>query len=181
MGSNIYRGGRLNLSKKMVESLPPSQRESVGIAIHLYNRLYSLTKNNDCRRCWLQAAHCICPSTPPLENEDDHDCHNDGRDGDSGGAIPYINRLFLLTHHKEIGMAVDTAKLILGCFPVSCRLVIGGLDGEFQRSMVELDDAMQQKDRKCMVLFPSDGALTYSELIKNLQSFQAKEKEEEEV
>jgi len=41
----------------IIHTLHPSQRQAVGVAIHLHNRIFSLTKNNDCRRCWLQTAH----------------------------------------------------------------------------------------------------------------------------
>ena len=171
----------------IIESIQPiTEREAVGIAIHLNNRIYSLMKNNDCRRCWLQKAHCICDLTPSLENHNNNNYSNNNnnksnninnnsnnntqrKDEDDDIIIlpSSINRIFLLMHHKEIGMAVDTAKLLLGSFDISCRLVVGGLDEQYQESMIEFNNVLKQKERKCMVLFPSDDAMTFHDLHHN--------------
>lgn len=169
--------GRIDTIDTIIETIQPSsQRESVGVAINLYNRIHSLMKNGDCRRCWFQAAHCICDSIPSLEENEKTerkvDESNNQNEVIPTGAIPNVHRLFLLTHHKEIGLAVDTAKLILACFENTCRLVIGGIDGEFQSSMVELLDAVEQKKRRCMVLYPSEDAMTYSDLKRFVQQTQ---------
>jgi hypothetical protein len=39
--------------------LPPVERESLGVATQLRIQMDALTRNGDCRRCWLQRAHCI--------------------------------------------------------------------------------------------------------------------------
>jgi len=111
------------------------------------------------------ATNCafICHQTPPLETHVPVEQEKEENIIQSP-LSNHIKRIFLLTHHKEIGMAVDTAKLLLSSFPVTCKLVVGGIDGEYQSSMNELKDAIKQKDRKCMVLFPSDDALTYYDL-----------------
>jgi len=43
-----------------VLQLPPNQRETFGVAKHLDKRLQAFRRNNDCPRCWLQKAHCVC-------------------------------------------------------------------------------------------------------------------------
>mmetsp|Transcript_48378 Transcript_48378/g.94532 ORF Transcript_48378/g.94532 Transcript_48378/m.94532 type:complete len:348 (+) Transcript_48378:80-1123(+) len=129
-----------------VLDLPPQEREVLGIAHHLKERLQTLRKNNNCPRCWLQEVNCFCKHCPPVESL-----------GQSN-----LNRLFLLMHHKEIGMAVDTAKLILTSYPNTCRLVVAGVGSEFQESMAEMEAALMQ--RKCLVLFPDETARTFEDI-----------------
>jgi DTW domain-containing protein YfiP len=145
--------------------LPGPQREAVGIARNLNRRLQNLRRNNDCPRCWMQRAHCICAHCPPVMT--------------MMRALPTtaINRIFLILHHKEIGMKVDTAKLILAAFPHQCRLVVAGIGPEYQASMRELEESIQQQqntttatataetNNHCLVLFPDDDALTFSEIM----------------
>jgi hypothetical protein len=91
-------------------------------------------------------------------------------------------------HHKEVCLAVDTAKLILAAFPPSqysdlspmengnaggkgvvgqgnvgeAWLVVGGMGREHQPSMEML---MRSAERnRLLVLFPSDDAVTFEEL-----------------
>ena len=133
--------------------LPQHARESLGVARVLNTRLQALARNKDCRRCWLQQKHCVCNECKPLE----------GVDVESSlpslqPVLPKVNRLFILMHHKEIALHVDTAKLILAAFPETCRLVVGGLAGEYQDSMLEMQDSIARGN--CLVLFPSDDALT---------------------
>lgn len=113
---------------------------------HLNERLQALSTNKDCRRCWLQQAHCICHCIEPLP-------------------IPTcIRTIYLLTHHKEIGLAVDTAKLILAAFADSCRLVVGGIPSEYQDSMNEMMHSLTDESIPTLVLFPAEGALTLEAL-----------------
>lgn len=129
-------------------TLPHSQRESVGVANRLSNRIKSLRKNNDCPKCWLQRAHCICDKTPPIED-----------------LVPFnIHRIFVIMHHKEIGLVVDTAKILLNSMPSKARLVVSGIDENYQETMRELNGAIQQKERKTLVLFPTDDSKTFQEL-----------------
>lgn len=67
-------------------------------------------------------------------------------------------------HHKEIGLVVDTAKLLLNSMPDRARLVVSGIDGEYQDSVGELMDALEEKERKCIVLFPTDDAKPFLDL-----------------
>jgi DTW domain-containing protein YfiP len=69
-------------------------------------------------------------------------------------------------HHKEICLAVDTAKLILAAFPETCRLVVGGIGSEYQDSMKELEEAAS--DNHCLVLFPTEEAEPFEALQKSL-------------
>ena len=62
-------------------------------------------------------------------------------------------------HHKEVLLAVDTAKLILAAYP-EARLVIAGLKG--QPAEAEMRAALE--DGAAVVLFPSDDAAPASEL-----------------
>jgi DTW domain-containing protein YfiP len=144
------------------ELLPPHKRESMGVANHLAHRIKSLHKNNDCPSCWLQRAHCICAQTPPIPSDQTKNVH----------------RLFLLMHHKEIGLVVDTAKLLLNAMPCKARLIVSGIGEEYQESVLELKEAMEQKERRCIVLFPTDHARTFEELCtsSNSESKSSKDK-----
>lgn len=125
-------------------TLPPNEREAVGVARNLRKRINALTRNRDCRRCWLQQKHCYCSKCPPIQSP------------------VSVKRLFVLMHHKEICLAVDTARLLLSTFPETCRLVVGGIGPEHQASMAEIQQAM--KGNKCMVLFPTDDAQSFAQL-----------------
>lgn len=121
--------------------IEPAERESLGVARNLDDRIRSFRRNNNCPRCWLQRAHCICSQCPPLTQE-----------------TPF-HRIFLLMHHKEVCLTVDTAKLIFSAFPLKSRMVIGGLGPEYQSSMREFLRATKEDD--CLVLFPDEDARTY--------------------
>ena len=123
-------------------ALPPETRQSLSVARSVQWRIDAIDRNKDCRRCWLQQAHCICSQCPPLP------------------PLPLINRIFFILHHKEVGLLVDTAKLVLAAYPDQCRLVVGGL--EDQDALREMQQSM--KRRKCLVLFPTDDAKTFQEL-----------------
>lgn len=131
-------------------SLPPPEREALGVARNLDDRLRAFRRNNDCPRCWLQRTHCICPECPSLETP-----------AENVALAGRINRIFVLMHHKEICLAVDTAKLILAAFPQRSRLIVGGIGPEFQESMEEFLIAMKGDS---LVLFPSDEAKTFDAL-----------------
>lgn len=162
---------------------PPLDRETIGVASNLQRRLRGLATNGDCRRCWLQQRHCVCGYCVPLE-----DAAGEGRDSDGGRdetGLINVNRLFLLTHHKEICLALDTAKLILTAFPATTRLVVSGIGREFQPSMGEMLDAVSEaaahesgassdgdagvlKRGKCLILFPTEDAKTFDEVREDL-------------
>jgi DTW domain-containing protein YfiP len=146
--------------------IPPAERETVGVALNLDQRLQALRRNNDCPRCWMQRAHCICSKCPPVDYKNNND--NNKRTTiriTSSEQQQHLNRIFLLMHHKEIGLKVDTAKLILACFPHHCRLVVAGISGDYQDSMKELEMALQTRRDKCLVLFPDDTAETFQEIL----------------
>ena len=124
--------------------LPPEEREAVAIARNLRTRLQALARNQDCQQCWLQQAHCYCSQCPSIQSP------------------PNLKRLFILIHHKEICLAVDTARLLLSSFPEKCRLVVGGIGPEYQLSMAEMMQTM--KNEKSLVLFPADDAESYAQL-----------------
>jgi DTW domain-containing protein YfiP len=142
-------------SSESILDLPPQEREVLRVAHNLKERLHTLRKNNDCPTCWLQRGNCFCERCPPVESP-----------GPSS-----LNRLFLLMHHKEIGMAVDTAKLILSSYPNTCRLVVAGIGSEYQESMAEMEAALKQ--RKCLVLFPDETARTFQDIRNGTLSSQA--------
>jgi hypothetical protein len=88
--------------------------------------------------------------------------------------FPSLKRIFLLVHHKEIAMKIDTAKLILSTFPNKCRLVVGGIGPEYQDSMKEMLDAVQYRNtiksstsnnRTCLLLFPGESARVLDEIV----------------
>jgi len=154
--------------------LPPQDRQAFGVAKHLHQRLQSFRVNHKdvhCSRCWYQRAHCICSQCPSLERT----AHNDKKTTLIVSPLRQetlmstrIGRIFLLVHHKEILLLVDTAKVLLAAFPYSCRLVIAGIGPEYQHSMNELENVLDQSSRNdtppVMVLFPSDDAKTITEL-----------------
>mmetsp|Transcript_38847 Transcript_38847/g.81666 ORF Transcript_38847/g.81666 Transcript_38847/m.81666 type:complete len:482 (-) Transcript_38847:64-1509(-) len=153
----------LDTLQNNILAFPPNDRETIGVSTHLYKRLRSLANSGDCRRCWLQKRHCVCERCFPLEDDE----------GSDGGGIVNVNRLFLLTHHKEICLAVDTAKLIVSSFPTTTRLVVSGIGREFQPAMGEMLDAVSNAAAnsggsngatKCLILFPTDDAITYEEI-----------------
>jgi len=135
-----------------IMNLPPSEREPLMVARYLHDRIAAMKRQNFCRRCWLQVKNnCVCSACPSLESE-------------STPSLFPIKRLFLLTHHKEIGLSVDTAKFLLSSFPQTSRLVVGGIPSEYQSSMKELEEALSKNT--CLVLFPTENAITYSDLVK---------------
>eukprot|EP00986_Skeletonema_menzelii_P007025 scaffold2677_cov141-Skeletonema_menzelii.AAC.10 len=141
-----------------ITTFPAADRETIGVASKLRTRLDSFARNKDCRRCWLQKRHCVCGACPPLEGD---------TATTSCGGTDNVNRLFLLTHHKEICMVVDTAKIILSSFPNTTRLVVNGIRSEFQPSMREMldvyNDALSGRS-KCLILFPTDDAKTFDDI-----------------
>ena len=56
---------------------------------------------------------------------------------ESGASFP-VRRLFVLMHHKEVGLAVDTAKLLLAAYPNVARLAVGGLGGHLEEASGDL-------------------------------------------
>jgi len=64
-------------------------------------------------------------------------------------------------------MVVDTAKLLLSTFPTKSRLVVGGIGQGLQPSMGEMLDAVHgggSSNNKCLLLFPSEDALTFHQI-----------------
>ncbi len=150
-----------------ITSFPAEDRETIGVASKLRTRLDSFARNKDCRRCWLQKRHCVCGACPPLEED---------AATTSCRGLENVNRLFLLTHHKEVMMVVDTAKIILSSFPNTTRLVVNGIRSEFQQSMKEMLDAYRDAlsgRSKCLILFPTDDAKTYDDIEKEISSSSA--------
>lgn len=77
------------------------------------------------------------------------------------------------THHKEICLVVDTAKLILSSFPNTARLVVNGIGREFQPSIGEMVDAYNTAlsgRSKCLILFPTEDAKTFDTIKKEIDS-----------
>jgi DTW domain-containing protein YfiP len=130
-------------------SIPEKDREMVGIARHLHKRLRVLEKNHTCRRCWLEEQYCICHSLQPIQ-------------------LPsYIHRIFLLTHFKEIGMSIDTMKIILCAFPDACRLVVAGLPQ--QATMTEMLSALNSPST--LLLYPYENAKTFATILQEDPTF----------
>jgi DTW domain-containing protein YfiP len=163
----------MNFTPIEMLQIPQAERETVGVALHLDQRLRALRRNNDCLRCWMQRAHCICSKCPPVDYNNNNENNKrttihstfSGQQQQEHEQQQHLNRIFLLMHHKEIGLKVDTAKLILACFPHQCRLVVAGISSEYQDSMKELEMALQIRREKCLVLFPDDTAQTFQEIL----------------
>ena len=75
-----------------------------------------------------------------------------------------IDRIFLVMHPGEIGMGVDTSKLILASHPMKCRFVVAGIGSKYQSSMAELEMVMAQNN--CLVLFPDEASRPFHEIAK---------------
>ena len=156
------------LEQTNVKDLAENNRENFAVAKHLHERLGAFHKNGDCPRCWLQKAHCVCQKCPPLE---DIPVNPEIENAPivsplkNGG----IDQIFVLTHHKEICMVVDTAKLIAASFPISTHIVVGGIGPQFQRSMAEMQKCIRHNPSSCMVLFPSDEARTFAEITHSIE------------
>jgi DTW domain-containing protein YfiP len=99
----------------------------------------------------MQRAHCICADCPAVV------------------APTQIRRIFVIFHHKEIALKVDTAKLILAAFEDRARLLISGLGPDDQDGMREMIDLVQTQPNTCLVLYPDELAVTYGELLQQQQ------------
>jgi len=172
-----------------IMDLPGPQREAFGIARHLYRRLSALRRNNDCPRCWMQRTHCICSHcksvSPTIFHHNKKYFHNDNKNNNydkqttryqnessvdsssSSKPLSVLKRIFVIMHHKEIGLKVDTAKLILASFPFQCELVIGGIGPRYQYSMKKLLESIDDPTTTSLVLFPDKSANTLKEIIVN--------------
>jgi len=168
----------------LVARLPPMEREATGVAQVLRARLDALARNGDCRRCWLQRAHCVCAQCPPLAADTSaagtpaagplaagpfvNDTGEQRREHWLRG--PRLRRLFVVMHHKEVGLAVDTAKLLLAAWPLEARLVVPGLGARHQPAMAELEKALQvpRGESRTLVLFPSPDARTFAEVLREV-------------
>ena len=169
----------------ILHTLPQNHREMISVSHHLKKRIQSLTNSNDCRRCWLQQKHCICNYCTPLSSSSIPNVKRLFLLVSTCSWIVWAHMYSYLmsntylyslsfyvdwyqTHHKEICLVVDTAKLILSTFPDSTRLVVSGIGPEHQPSMAEMQDAVEaakKKDGKCLILFPTDDSFTFEEII----------------
>ena len=154
-----------NTNNVQILDLPSDQRESFGVAKNVGKRLRSLRKNDDCPRCWMQRYHCICEDCGPVA-----DCSDEASDAPdildhSNSPLGSLKRIFLVVHHKEIGLKVDTAKLILAAFPFQCELVVGGIGPEHQESMKQMLESIQDSKRMSLLLFPDETAETLEEIV----------------
>jgi DTW domain-containing protein YfiP len=150
-----------------IQDVDAPARQAVGVARHLQRRIRAAQRNNDCPTCWLQRAHCICSDCPAIIDNSEHDNDNSAHDNGSehnGLKVARLRRLFLVYHHKEICLAVDTAKLLASTLPKSqVRVVVGGIPAVFQDSMKELEEALCQPSGSCLVLYPDETARTWQE------------------
>ena len=74
-------------------------------------------------------------------------------------------------HHKEIGLKVDTAKLILSSFgPQKSRLVVGGIGPEYQSSMDEMMMSLNDPAVDSFILFPDDTAQTLEDVVASFRN-----------
>ncbi len=157
--SNVFGSVEGNAKTIQILDLPVDQRESFGVATNIDKRLRSLRKNNDCPRCWMQRYHCICEDCGPVID------HNDDDSTQQDKSLGSLKRIFLVVHHKEIGLKVDTAKLILAAFPFQCELVVGGIGPDHQASMKKMMESIQDSKRTSLLLFPDETAETLEDIV----------------
>ena len=135
--------------------IPSSEREVIYIVKYLHDRIHKMKQHHRCRQCWYPTQpqnHCICSMVRPLP-------------------LPqYIQRIYILTHHKEIGMMIDTMKLLLCAYPDICQVVIGGIPSQYQNSMKDMMALLQGTEHsndthgttKTLILFPSTDAIPFA-------------------
>mmetsp|Transcript_29880 Transcript_29880/g.45534 ORF Transcript_29880/g.45534 Transcript_29880/m.45534 type:complete len:357 (+) Transcript_29880:114-1184(+) len=138
----------------LLSNVPECERQDLVIARALRGRLQDMERKRHCPICWLQNNYCFCADCPPVVPEEEDPTANT------------LNRLFLVMHHGEIGMGVDTAKLILASHPTKCRLVVAGIGSKYQKSMKELEDTIANSNRNCLVLFPDEASKPFHEIAK---------------
>jgi DTW domain-containing protein YfiP len=177
---NVLQKASIQEALEEEKVVPVQDREAIGVAKHLQSRIDYLRRTNSCRRCWLhREEHCVCIQCPPLETLPTSVSKNDTNANKCPPRLGKVKRIFLLQHHKEIGMVVDTAKFITAAFPESCQLVVNGIGPDYQPSMRDMLDSIDAgrdpTNRRCLVLFPAEGSKTSDEL------FQMKEADEGEV
>jgi len=156
---------------------PPSSREAVGVAMRLKERLLAFRKDEarNCPRCWLQRAHCVCRHCPVLSASGtikEGTTTTDTASSPLFATAPRVDKMFLVMHHKEICLTVDTAKLLMASMPRQVHLVVSGIGPEFQPTAKDLHDAVQglgaakaAATDAVWALFPSPTARTASELL----------------
>lgn len=160
----------------ILKNLLPNEREAYRVAQRLRDSLNDIKKRNLCPTCWLPLDNppsCCCDRCPPVQfnkppttdNSSDSFEERQTSTGGTSSSSSSFNRLFLIMHHNEIGMSVDTAKLILAALPNHCRLIVAGIGSEFQDSMAELEEALKSKQRRCLVLFPDDDSKTFDDIV----------------
>lgn len=147
-----------------IESLPPTERESFCVVRHLYRSIQAMKSKHKCLRCWMPY-HKFCTCSQICDVEHLLSSYN----------TKLVQRIFLLTHHKEFGLAVDTSKIIMAAFPESTRLVIAGIPGTFQESMNEFMQVVQNENT--LVLFPSPNSKTLADIFANQHPLQQREQE----
>jgi len=140
-------------------SLPRTEREAVAVSRRLHERLRRAANTGVfCRSCWLQRAHCVCDRLVPLITSSDEKYRLR-----QPLSVPFpVRTLFVLMHHKEAMLAVDTAKVMLSTFP-DARLVVGGIGTEYQKNMDQMLRSLESG--RAMVLFPGDSATEYAEMM----------------
>jgi DTW domain-containing protein YfiP len=152
---NIIQKDETTAKKIFISNVPPSEREVINIVRYLHDRIRRMKRQDICRRCWYpKLRYCICATLQPM-------------------ALPrYIQQIFILTHYREIGMMIDTMKILLCAYPNLCQLVVGGISEQYQTSMQNMTALIQGKGKnnhntcsinntKTLVLFPSSDAVTF--------------------
>jgi DTW domain-containing protein YfiP len=137
--------------------IPSSERQVIRIVRYLHHQIRRMEEQNRCRRCWYPhhpQDYCICAKVQPL-------------------ILPEsIHRIYILTHYKEIGMMIDTMKLLLCAYPNHCQIVVGGISAQYQTSMQDMEELLKGSDQghhhgsnhnniQTLVLFPSSDAVTF--------------------
>ena len=192
-----------NNTAKKENSTHKQHREAFGIARHLQKRLLKLRRSGDCPRCWMKREYCICtrcqfetarrtdPETSTADADTDSNRSSSDINSDPGpetssssssssGSVAVLDRIFVLMHHKEIGMKGDTAKLILGAFPAHGQLVIGGMeDPSDQDSMRILADSIQDPTRTSLILFPHETATTIEDILAQQQEQEQEQQQQQ--
>ena len=128
----------------------------------------------------MQRRHCICGDCGPVDlvggsgsdfcivgggGSSSSDTNDDDNSTAKRRPKGSLDRIFVIVHHKEIGLKVDTAKLILAAFPFQCELVVGGIGPDHQTSMKKLLQSVEDPKKTSLLLFPDDTAKTLEEIV----------------
>lgn len=121
--------------------LAPALREPLAVAKSVLRSTDALLAPARCADCWLPKPACICAAVRA-----------------SREPLRAVRRIFMVLHHRELGLTADTSRLLRLAFPSQVSLAVAGLPGVAWR---EVQESMESG--RALVLFPAAGARAIAE------------------